>query len=141
MITWIDESRTLTKHKSYECRCRFDGKKLLQINVGIKINVDVSVKTSVCEKDYIWNLSTCSCENGKYLASIMDDSAIMCDEIIDAEAKSNDEETKTIPTNFNEKNISCKIQKFNILLVFLLITIPLLSFHDTNNELKQVLYW
>ena len=141
MITWIDESRTLTKHKSYECRCRFDGKKLLQINVGIKINVDVSVKTSVCEKDYIWNLSTCSCENGKYLASIMDDSAIMCDEIIDAEAKSNDEETKTMPTNFNEKNISCKIQKFNILLVFLLITIPLLSFHDTNNELKQVLYW
>ena len=33
----------------------------------------------------------------------MDDSAIMCDEIIDAEAKLNDEETKTIPTNFNKK--------------------------------------
>ena len=41
----------------------------------------------------------------------MDDAAITCDEIIDAvaEAKSNDEatlndkETKTIPTNFNEK--------------------------------------
>ena len=26
--------------------------------------------------------TTCSCENGKYLASIMDDSAITCDEII-----------------------------------------------------------
>ena len=78
-------------------------KNLLQINVGIKINVDVSLKTSVCEKDYIWNPSTCSCENGKYLASIMDDSAIMCDEIIDLEAKLNDEETKTIPTNFNNK--------------------------------------
>ena len=26
---------------------------------------------------------------------------IMCDQIIDAEAKSNDENTKTIPTNFN----------------------------------------
>ena len=48
----------------------------------------------------------------------MDDSAIMCDEII--------EETKTIPTNFNEKNISCKIQNFYILLSFLLITIALL---------------
>ena len=33
----------------------------------------------------------------------MDDSAIRCDEIIDAEAKSYNEETKTIPTNFNEK--------------------------------------
>ena len=34
-----------------------------------------------------------SCENGKYLASIMDDSAITYDEIIDAdaEAKSKDE--------------------------------------------------
>ena len=48
----------------------------------------------------------------------MDDSAFMCDEII--------EETKTIPTNFNEKNISCKIQNFYILLAFLLITIALL---------------
>ena len=34
-------------------------------------------------KNYVWNLSTCNCENGKYLASIMDDSAIICDEIID----------------------------------------------------------
>ena len=31
---------------------------------------------NICEKDYIWNPATCSCENRKYLASIMDDSAI-----------------------------------------------------------------
>ena len=43
----------------------------------------------------------------------------MCDEIIDAE-------TKTIPTNFNERNITCETQNFYILLAFLLITIPLL---------------
>ena len=50
-------------------------------------------KTSLCEKDYIWNPATGSCENGKYLASIIDDSAIMCDEIIkvDTEAKSNED--------------------------------------------------
>ena len=55
----------------------------------------MSVKKShVCEKDYIWNPATRSCENGKYLASITDDSVITCDEII--------EET-TFPTNFNEK--------------------------------------
>ena len=36
----------------------------------------------LCEKDYIWNPATCSCENGKYLASIIDDLVIMCDEII-----------------------------------------------------------
>ena len=42
----------------------------------------------------------------------MDDSAIMCDETIDKDAeaksndkaKSNDEERKIFPTNFNEKN-------------------------------------
>ena len=37
-----------------------------------------------------------------------------------------DEELKTIPTNFKEKNMTCKAQSFSILLVFLLITIALL---------------
>ena len=63
-------------------------------------------------KNYVWNLSTCNCENGKYLASIMDDSTIICDEIIDVKE-----------TNFNKKNIICKTQNFYILLAFLLITI------------------
>ena len=43
----------------------------------------------MCEKYYNWNTATCSCGNEKYLASIMNDSAIMCDEIIE----SCDEET------------------------------------------------
>ena len=47
-------------------------------------------KHSVCEKDYVWNPATCNCENGKYLASIMDE--IICDEVIDVEE-----------TNFNRK--------------------------------------
>ena len=59
-------------------------------------------------KDYVWNSATCIGENGKYLASIMDDSVITCDETI----KSYDEEIKTVPTNFNEKNIICKIILF-----------------------------
>ena len=36
------------------------------------------------------------------------------------------EEIKTIPTNFNEKKLVCKIQNFYILFAFLLITIALL---------------
>ena len=47
---------------------------------------------------YIWNSTICSCENGNYLASIMDDSAITC-EIIESYNK----ETKTISTNSNNK--------------------------------------
>ena len=54
---------------------------------------------NVCEKDYVWNLATCSCNNGKYLASVMDDSVIMCDEVI---------ESYNEETNFNEKKAACK---------------------------------
>ena len=106
----------------------------------------------ICGKDYIWNPSTCSSENGKHLASIMDDSAITCDEI----TESFDEETETVPT----KKAASKTQNYCVLLTFLLITIALLiavstycylikhrskqkhllSFHDTNNELREVFY-
>ena len=40
----------------------------------------------------------------------MDDSTITCDEII----KSYNEETKTIPTNFNEKKATYKTENFYI---------------------------
>ena len=75
--------------------------------------------------------------------------------------KSYEEKIKTIPMNFNEKNITCKTQSFYILVAFLLITIVfllavsiscylikywgknLLLFHDT--KLKQFcidgIYW
>ena len=84
-------------------------------------------------RDYIWNPATCNCENGKCLASIMDDTAIICDEVI----KSYGEEIKTIPTNFNEKKVSCKMQSFYILLEFLLITIVLLIAVSNNLSSKR----
>ena len=52
----------------------------------------------------------------------MDNSAIICDEII----QQFDKETKNIPANFNEKKATCKTQNFYILLTFSLITIALL---------------
>ena len=75
---------------------------VIQIKNRIMINVGVSVKNIIYVKKIIFGILlhvvkkflVCS-ENGKYLASIMDDSVITCDEII--------EETKTVPTNFNEK--------------------------------------
>ena len=126
------------------------------------INVNVNVKKHhLCQKDYVWNLAICSCGNEKYLASVMDDSAIICDEVrdADAEAESNDRETKTVPINFDEKKSTCKIQNFYILFAFLLITRALvvavniycdlikyqakqkhLPFQFTNTELKEVIY-
>ena len=79
-------------------------------------------KHHIYENDYVWNPGTCICENGKYLASIIDHSAIICAEVV----KLYDEEIKTIPTNLNEKKLICKTQSFYILLTFLLLTIALL---------------
>ena len=69
------------KH-SCECKCRFNGRKC---NSDKWWNNDKCryecKKCQACETYYVRNPATCSCENGKYLASIMDDSAIMCDEV------------------------------------------------------------
>ena len=88
MITGINKSKTLTKHISCECKCRFDRKKC-NSDQGWNNNKcqGECKKCDVCEEDYIWNPATCSCESGKYLASIMDDSAFICDEVLDTEAK------------------------------------------------------
>ena len=96
MIAWKNESNVLTKYISRKCKCKFDGRKC---NLDQWWNNDKCLseckKHYLCEKDYIWNSATCSCENVKYLEIIMDDSTITCDETI--------EKTKTVPTNFNEK--------------------------------------
>ena len=102
---------------------------VIQIKSGIMISVGARYKKHhICEKGYICNTATCSCKIGKYLAIIVDDSVVMCDEIkdTDAEDKLCGEETKTVTTNFNEKNVICKTKKFYILLEFLLIIITLL---------------
>ena len=58
---------------------------VIQTEGGIMTNVDVSVKNvmqlSCHVMYYIWNSSACNCEKVKYLASIMDDSLITCDEV------------------------------------------------------------
>ena len=83
MITGINESIILTKHKSSECKCKFDERKC---NSDQWWNNDKCwcecKKRYVCEKYCVWNPVACNFEVEKYLASIMDDSAITCDEII-----------------------------------------------------------
>ena len=59
----------------------------IQVKMGIKKSIDVAAKIQeniMCKKNYICNRSTCTYENGKYLGSIIDDSVIMCDKIINA---------------------------------------------------------
>ena len=55
---------------------------VIQINDGTMVNANMSVSSCecihhICEKDYVQNPVICSCENGRYLASIMFNSEIM----------------------------------------------------------------
>ena len=100
MITEINESKTLAKHTSCECKCKLDGTKWNsnQWCNNNKCRCECK-KRHLCEKDYVWNPATCNCENGKYLASTINDSAIICDDVIDADAKLSPKD------NNDEKNL------------------------------------
>ena len=85
MITGINVLKTLTKHISSECKCKFDG---IKCNSNQWWNNNKCLchckKVQVREKDYVCNPATCNCENGKYLLSVMDDSVITCDGVIES---------------------------------------------------------
>ena len=106
MITWTNDSNTLAKCISSECKCKFDGK---NCNSHQCWNNDKywceCRKRHVYEKDHVWNPATWICENGKHFINqvlwmIGQLFAMILEE--DAEAKFNDEgkvnykETKTI---------------------------------------------
>ena len=72
-ITGKNESKTLTKDISCECKCKFDGRRCNSNKKGDKDKCWYECKEHhIYEKDYIWNPPTCSCKNAKYLASITD---------------------------------------------------------------------
>ena len=56
MIRGISELKTLTKHISCKCKCKFEGRKC---NSNQKCNSNKCIsdckKHHICEKDYIWN--------------------------------------------------------------------------------------
>ena len=73
MIIEKNELETLAMHISCECNCKFDGRKYNWDQWWNNDKCPCKCKNlHVCEKDYIWNPSTCSCKNRKNLASIMD---------------------------------------------------------------------
>ena len=73
--------KTSKQHILCKCKCRFDGKKC---NSNQWWNSDKCwsecKEHHIYEKEYVLSPATCGCQNGKYLASIID--KIICDEII-----------------------------------------------------------
>ena len=83
IITNTNEAKAMVKHISCDCKYKFNSS---TCNSNQKWNSETCQyeckNYCECKKDYSWNLSTYICENGKYLKSIVDDSNIVCDEII-----------------------------------------------------------
>ena len=147
IIRGINELKPLAKHISCKCKCRFDGKKC---NSDQWWNNDKCQyeckKCHACEKDYVWNPETSNSENGKDLASIMDDSALNHQQV--------GQWSKTLMKR--KQPVKRKISTFY--LISLLITIALLiavstyyylikyrakqllPFYYTNNQLREILY-
>ena len=73
MITNKNEAKTMTKHISCDCKCKFS-------SIACNSNQKWNNKTCQCEyknydkckRDYSWNPSTCICENTKYLKNAAD---------------------------------------------------------------------
>ena len=154
MIAGINESKILTKHISCECKCKFDGRKCSS-------NQKWNYHKCLCEcknpkehieyeKDYIMNRTTCSCENVDYLASTIDDSVIMCDEIKNAVDCVSTNVTyitntirsnvmKTVSINSNDEKvrykIDCYILHTVLLVILLLLIIAIICYHYTKQKL------
>ena len=61
IITVITESKTLTKHISCECKCKFDERKCYSYQWWNNDKCQCKCKKChVCEKYYIWNSATCN---------------------------------------------------------------------------------
>ena len=106
-VTGINESKALTKHISCKCKCGFDGRKCSSDQWWNNDKFGCE-----CKKCDALNPATSSCQNGKHLAGIMDDSAIICDEVIDTVVELN------CQTNFLKKKATVKL-KISIICIFL----------------------
>ena len=79
IITKINLSKTLVKHISCDCKCKFDS---LACNLSQKGNNHKCQcerkKCRTCKNDCSWNNSKCICEYSKYLKIVADASVIIC---------------------------------------------------------------
>ena len=129
----------MAKHTSCDCKCKF-------ISAICNSNQKWNNKTyqfeyknyCKCEKDYSWNLSTCICENGKYLEIIADTSVTEFDEIIIVMDNVSTKKINTIGTSVRSTaSITCHSKKVTdsyishtvSLAIVLLLIITIIFYH------------
>ena len=95
---------------------------------------------------HISDPATCRCKNGEYLASSIDDSVMMCDEIVNAE----DNISTNVPTyvmstvstnSYNKKvryKMGCYILHTVLLVIILLFIITIICYRYAKHRLKCI---
>ena len=139
MITNKNEAKTVTKHISCDCKCKF-------ISTACNSNQEITVSA---KKDYSQNPSKCIFENSKYLKSAVDTSVIACNEVISVIDIVSKKKTNTIATNVTRiVSINCYSKKvrYNIdfcilhtalLMIILLLISTIICYHYVKHRSKQ----
>ena len=130
MFTNINETRTLIKHISCDCKCQFDSTTSNSNQKWNNERCQCECKNCLtCKKDYNWNSSTCICENCKYLKSIIDESVIVWDEIKNAADSATNvtnnistNVTSTVPITSDDEKVKYKMNCYILHKVVLVIT-------------------
>ena len=122
---------------------------VIQIKNGIMINVNANAKSITHAKKDSWDPSTFICENSRCLKTIVDDSVIMGNEIINLKNIVSTKVTDAILTNvtntvsitYADENVrykmDCSILHKFLLVIILLFMFAIISFHATNYRAKQ----
>ena len=91
-----------------------------------------------CKKDYSWNPSTCICENGNCLKSIVDDSVSRAMKLDMFIVSTN--VTSTVSINCHNKKVRYKIDCYILhkvlLVIILLLTITIICYYYAKHRSK-----
>ena len=133
MITNKNEAKTMAKHISCDCKCKFN-------STTCNSNQKWNKKTCKCEckndrkskKNYSWNSSICICENSKYLKSIADTSVTECDEIISVMDIAST--TKNCHSKKARYKFDCYILHTVLLVIIFILIITIICYYYADQE-------
>ena len=131
MRTNKNEAKTMVKHISCDCKCRFNSPTCNSNQKWNMINANVSVKIIVCAK----NTNTCICENSKHLKHIVGDLEMLCDEVTYV----TDIVSTNASINFDDKKVRYKMDCYilhTVLLVITLLLIIAIIYHYAKHRSK-----
>ena len=147
LISNKNEAKAIAKHISWDCKWKFSSKTCNSNQKWNNNRFQCECKNyHKSKKDYNWNLSTCTCENRKYLRNIADNSVIACDEIIHVmdillTKMANTIGRSTVSINSDGKKVKYKVDWFILhtvlSVIILLLIITIICYHYAKHRSKQ----